>query len=172
MSNFWLKREARTSYEGLSRRGYVYQGRASRNLAGGATASAAFTTGDTPTVVYLREISSTATPLTFRLFEVSAASGLSGSVQGQNLNRLVGGSASASQAVISASVSGATVVTDLAGDVVGGSGGKSICTKVRTLAPDTTYLLQFENNAGATSTVASVTILWSEGEPEPYDSLG
>jgi hypothetical protein len=55
---------------------------------------------------------------------------------------------------------------------VGGSGGKSICTKVRTLAPDTTYLLQFENNAGATATVASVTILWSEGEPEPYDSLG
>jgi hypothetical protein len=174
MTNFWQKRDARTTPLGLSKRGYVYQGSVTRTLTNAATASAQFRTGATPTVIYLREGTSTAESVEFRLFEASATSGVSGSVRGQNLNRVIGGSASVSEAVISASVTGASVTTLLATDVLAGgnkSGGTAVCSKVRTLAPDSTYLLEFMS-LGNTTTFMHATLVWSEGEPDPYDPLG
>ncbi len=174
MTNFWLKREARTEPMGLSKRGYIYQGSVTRTLGNAATASAQFRTGSIPTVVYLREGTSTADSVRFRLFEASATSGVSGSVRGQNLNRAIGGSGSVSLAVLSDTVDAASVTALLATDVVAGgnkSGGTATCSKVRTLAPDSTYLLEF-TNLGNTTTVMHATLVWSEGEPEPYDPLG
>lgn len=129
MSNFWIKREARTAALGLSRRGFMHQGSVDRFLGNAATASAQFRTGSVPTVVYLREGTSTADSVAFRLFEVSATSGVSGSVRGQNLSRLIEGSASASEAVLSASVTAASPTALLAHDVIPGgnrSGGTAI----------------------------------------------
>jgi hypothetical protein len=159
---------------GLSKRGFMYQGSVDRTLGNDASASAQFRTGSTPTVIYLREGTSTSNSVAFRLFEVSATSGVSGSVQGQNLNRLIGGSASASLGVLSASVTGASVTSLIAYDVIPGgnkSGGTAVCSKVRTLSPATTYLMQFQNLSNSV-TLVHATLVWSEGEPEPYDALG
>jgi hypothetical protein len=159
---------------GLSKRGFIYQGSVDRTLGNGASASAQFRTGATPTVIYLREGTSTLGSVAFRLFEVSATSGASGSAQGQNLNRTVAGSASASLGVLSASVTGASVTTLIAYDVIptgNKSGGTAVCSKVRTLNPDATYLMQFTNLSNDT-TLIHATLVWSEGEPEPYDALG
>lgn len=152
----------------------MYQGSVDRTLGNGASASAQFRTGATPTVIYLREGTSTLGTVAFRLFEVSATSGVSGSVQGQNLSRIVDGSASASLGVLSASVTGASVSALLAYDVIPGgnkSGGTAVCSKVRTLAPDATYLMTFLNLSND-ATLVHATLVWSEGEPEPYDALG
>lgn len=151
----------------------MYQGSVNRLLGNAETASAQFTTGSTPTVIYLREGISTADSVSFRLFEVSATSGVSGSVRGQNLSRLTEGSASVSQAVLSASVTAASVTALLAHDVIaagGKTGGTAVCAKVRTLKPSTTYLLQFQN-LGNQNTLIHATLVWSEGEPEPYNPL-
>lgn len=170
MTNYWLRRDQLSEQNDLSARGFMYQGQVSATLAAGETASAALVTGNTPTLIYLREITSTDAPLTFSLYEVDSISGLSGSVRGQNVNRLIGGSASASEAVMWASASAATPTALLASDVVGGFGGKSICQKLRTLAPSTTYLMQWWSNGhqggggggGPATTIGQVTILWSE----------
>jgi hypothetical protein len=173
VTNFWLKREARTTALGLSKRGFMYQGSVDRTLGNAATASAQFVTGAVPTVVYLREGTATADSVAFRLFEVSATSGASGSVRGQNLSRLVDGSASASDGVLWDTVTGASPTALLAYDVIPGgnrSGGTAICAKVRTLKPSTPYLLEFRN-LGNNTTLIHATLVWSEGEPEPYDPL-
>jgi hypothetical protein len=170
MSSFWERHEYRTSRDGLMKRGFVYQGQHSRVIGNGGTASAQFVTGDVPTVVYIREVTSTAAPVAYRLWETTATSGASGSAVGQNLNRTISGSGSVSQAVISASVTAASVTNLLGSDVVGGAGGKAICSKARTLAPNSTYLLQWEN-LGTTTTTVQATLVWSENEPDPYGTI-
>jgi hypothetical protein len=173
MTNYWQKRayaELSTEPLDLSRRGLVYQASLDRSLGNAASASAQMVTGPVHTVVYLREGTSTLDSVAFELFEVSATSGASGSARGQNLNRLVTGSGSVSQAVLSASVTGATPTALLASDVIPGgnkSGGTAVCSKVRTLKPNTTYLFAFRN-LGNNATLVHATLVWSEGEPDPY----
>jgi hypothetical protein len=176
MVNYWHKRayaESSTEPLDLSRRGLVYQASLDRTLGNGASASAQMQTGSVSTVMYLREGTATLDSVAFKLFEVSATSGVSGSAHGQNLNRLVTNSASISQAVFSASVTGASVTNLLAYDVIPGgnkSGGTAICNKVRTLQPDTKYLFEFRNLGNAT-TLVHATLVFSEGEPDPYSMI-
>ena len=173
VSSYWSKRDARTTPGALSKRGSVYQASIDRSIGNGESASAQFRTGNAPTVVYLREIASTADSVRFTAYTVTATSGASGSVQGFNLNQTITGAASVSQAVLSASVSSASVVNAIVSDIVpGGSknGGAFTCSKVRTLAPDTTYLFVL-NNLGNNATIAHVSLVWSENEPEPYKQI-
>jgi hypothetical protein len=173
MVNYWQKRayaELSTEPLDLSRRGLVYQASVDRTLGNAASASAQMVTGPVHTVVYLREATATLDSVAFKVFEVSATSGVSGSAQGQNLNRLVTGSGSVSQAILSASVTAASPAALLAYDVVPGgnrSGGTAICSKVRTLQPNTKYLFEF-TNLGNNTTLIHATLVWSEGEPDPY----
>jgi hypothetical protein len=123
--------------------------------------------------VYLREGTATSDSVAFKLFEVSATSGVSGSAQGQNLNRLVTGSGSVSQAVLSASVTAASVTNLLAYDIIPGgnkSGGTAICSKVRTLQPNSKYLFEFKNLGNGT-TLVHATLVFSEGEPDTYNLI-
>jgi hypothetical protein len=173
VTNYWAKRayaELSTEPLDLSRRGLVYQASVDRTLGNVASASAQIVTGPVHTVVYLREATATSDSVAFKVFEVSATSGASGSVQGQNLNRLVSGSGSVSQAVLWGTVTAASPTALIAYDVVPGgnrSGGTAICSKVRTLKPNTTYLFQF-TNLGNNTTLIHATLVWSEGEPDPY----
>lgn len=167
---FWQKREQNTTPIGLSRRGYVYEATIERTLGNAGSASAQFTTGDTPTVIYLREVTSTDSPVRVRVLEGSAE-GASGSVAGQNLNR--NAAASVSQAVLSASVTGASVTAELTRSLAAAgksAGAVATCTKVRTLSPNSTYPIVF-NNLGNDATTVALTVVWSEGEPEPYNPL-
>jgi len=167
---FWDKREQSTTAAGLSRRGYVYQGSIERTIGNAATASCQFTTGDLPVVVYLREIASTDSPVRVQVFE-GATSGASGSVAGQNLNR--GASVLQSDSVLSASVTSASVTAELARDIAaaGKSAGAVVsCGKVRTLEPNSVYPIVLTNLGNDTTTVA-LTLVWSEGEPAPFNPL-
>jgi hypothetical protein len=167
---FWDKREQSTTAAGLSRRGYVYQVSVERTLGNAASASCQFATGDLPVVVYLREVASTAAPVRVQVFE-GATSGASGSVVGQNLNR--GASVLESGSMLSASVTSASVTAELARDTVTagkGSGGLASCSKVRTLEPNSVYPVVLTNLGNDTTTVA-LTLVWSEGEPEPFNPL-
>ena len=173
VSSYWSKRDARTTPGALSKRGYVYQGSVERSIANGASASAQMATGDVPTVVYLRESVSSADVVRFRVWNTTATSGASGSAVGFNLNNTITTSASASQAILSASVTAASVTNLLADDLVPGgnkAGGVVACNKVRTLKPNSTYLLEMVN-VGNNSTLAHITLVWSENEPEPYTQI-
>ena len=176
MASYWEKRayaELSSEPMDLSRRGLVYQASLDRTLGNGASASAQMQTGSKNTVIYLREGTATSESVSFKLFEVSATSGVSGSAQGQNLNRLVTDSASISQTVFSASVTGASVTNLLAYDIIPGgnkSGGTALCNKVRTLQPDTKYLFEFRN-LGSGTTLVHATLVFSEGEPETYNLI-
>lgn len=174
MTNFWMKREARTSLDGLSRRGYVYQANVERSIPNGASASAQFVTGSVATVVHLLETVTSAASVRFGVHEATATSGVGGDVTGVNLNQLVAGSASVSALIMSASVTSASVSRPLEVSIVpgggkgGGAGGHG---ELRVLKPSTTYLLTMDNLDSQT-TVCAVQMLWSEGEPGPYPPLG
>jgi hypothetical protein len=174
VTNFWMKRDARTSIDGLSRRGYLYQAHIERTIPNGASASAQMLTGSVGTVIHLIESVTTAASVRFRLWEATATSGAGGDVTGVNLNQLVAGSASVSALVMSASVTSASVSRLLEQGIVpggakgGGAGGHG---ELRVLKPSTKYLLTMDNLDSQT-TICSVQALWSEGEPEPYPPLG
>ena len=174
MSSWWARRDERTDPAGLSRRGYVYQASVERSIGNGASASALLVTGSAGAVVYLREVSSTADQVRASLWEISAASGASGSARGQNLNRTITGSGSVSALVLSASLTSATATDVLASDIVptGGNkgGGIASCSKVRTLATSASYVLRWEN-LGNNATIVNTTLVWSEGEPAPYTTV-
>lgn len=174
MTNFWLKRESRTSLDGLSRRGYVYHAHIERTIPNGASASAQLVTGSVATVVHMMEEITTAASVRFRLYEATATSGAGGDVTGVNLNQLVAGSASVSALVMSASVTSASVSRLLEQGIVPGGakgGGAAGHGELRVLKPLTTYVITMDNLDSQT-TVCSVQALWSEGEPEPYPPLG
>lgn len=151
----------------------MYQGSIERTIANGASASAQITTGNVPTIVYLRESSTSADTVRFRVWNTTATSGASGSATGFNLNNTITTSASVSQLVASASVTSASVTNLLADDIVPGgakAGGLAVCSKIRTLRPNSTYLLEM-NNVGNNTTLAHITLVWSENEPEPYTQI-
>jgi hypothetical protein len=151
----------------------MYQGSIERTIGNGNSASAQITTGNTETIVYLRENATSADTVRFRLWKTTATSGAAGSANGYNLNTKITTSASTSQLIASASVTGASVTNLLAEDLVPGgakSGGIVACNKVRTLQPETTYLLEMQNT-GSQSTIAHITMVWSENEPTPYTTI-
>lgn len=77
---------------------------------------------------------------------------------------------SAASLYASVTSSGGTLIAqDLAGSG-NKAGGIAVCTKVRTLKPNESYLITVEN-LGNQATDTLVTLVWSEGEPSQYNVI-
>jgi len=171
MANFWRKRvyqDEATQAGDLSKRGYVYQGGVFQAVPSPGTASIGLQTSSETTIVYLRELTTISQACRTLVYEGVTFSTTAGSATGTNLLRTEPNSAASLYASVTSS-GGTLIAQDLAGSG-NKAGGIAVCTKVRTLKPNESYLITVQN-LGNQATDTLVTLVWSEGEPSQYNVI-
>ena len=166
MTNFWLKRqyaETSTEPDGLAKRGYIYLLAEFFEIPDAATVYFGLSTNGTSIEFQFYDLVTSLHPVKAQLIENPTCPQTPSAIVGRNLYRTGSDTHTVTFWTAASYTGGTKIASELvgAGSKAGGAAGTS---RIHVLAPETHYLMSFQNT-GNQPTTLHLNLGWSEGEP-------